>query len=150
MWGQIAQDLLEAAADALADGDTIRKAVYTGPDFRRDCRQLAVSLDGTQQTDQPAGVIPGRCATMTRGNFRVWLTDNCVPSGEEAPPAADITAYSAGFLNEAKAVHDALLAVCDQIARRCSSVTVGDGGPSSPAPTGTFTTWSIPVTVVGI
>jgi hypothetical protein len=87
---------------------------------------------------------------MTRGNFRVWLTDNCVPSGDQAPPAEDITAYSVEFLDQAKAVHDALLAVCGDIARRCSEVTVGDGGPSSPAPTGTFTPWSIPVTVVGI
>lgn len=145
MWGQLAQDLLAAAAGPLTDAATIRRAVYTGPDFRRDCRQVAVSLDSTQQADQP-----GRCATMTRGNFRVWFTDNCVPSGDETPPAADVTAYSAGFLDEVEAIHTALLAVCDQIARRCSSVTVGDGGPSSPAPTGTFTTWSIPVTVVGI
>lgn len=149
MWGQIAQDLLDAAADALDDGDTIRKVVQVGPDFRRDCDQLAVSFDGNQQVNQPNGAsIPGGCASMTSGTFRVWLTRQCVPASAEMPPEADVTAFSVAFLDEARGVHVALLDACGPIARRCGSVAVGDGSPSGP--TGGYMTYSWPVPVAGI
>ena len=146
-WGQIAQELLDAATGA---GVAVaREFIAPGPNFARDCRLIAVVMI------RPS-VVPlqreyaGACAVVPQHTFQVVFGADCVPPVRDdgsPPPAADVTAWSKAFLDDAGKIHDALLdaATSGAIAGSCEGVSIGQGEMRGPL--SGFASMVIPVTV---
>lgn len=147
VWGDLAQQLLDAAVDSGVTVD--REFIAPGPNFARDCSLIAVVL-------LRPSVVPlrrewaGACAVAPQHDFQIVYVEDCVPVPDDsgAPPSPSaVSTWAKSYLDHCNAIHDAVLtAVYDgSIAGGCHQISVGQGDMRGPQ--GQTASMVLPITI---